>query len=66
MLMAYNDIGGVRIKDVPFEETRVPLFPIPDLKSAQDILVVAKRERPDLEWEIKERSGQYSVRSKTL
>ncbi len=59
MLMAYDDCGFT-IKDVPMEETRVPLRPIENLSDAERILAEAKRQRPDVHWVIKG-AGPYGV-----
>jgi hypothetical protein len=59
MLMAYED-GGLRIKDIPMEETRVPLYPIESRSDAERILEEAKRQRPDLRWAIKG-TGPYGI-----
>jgi len=60
MLMAYEDCG-FKIKDIPTEETRVPLHPIENLADAQRILAEAQRQRPDIQWAIKG-TGPYGVR----
>ena len=56
MLMAYEGT----IKDIPTEDTRVPLRPIQTLSDAKRILAGAKRNRTDLRWEIKG-TGPYGV-----
>ena len=59
MLMAYEDCG-FKIKDVPLEETRVPLLPMESRSEAERILSEAKRQRPDVRWAI-EGTGPYGV-----
>lgn len=59
MLTAYEDCG-LKIKDIPMEEIRVPLFPIENLDDAWRILAEARRQRPDVAWEIKG-NGPYGV-----
>ena len=59
MLMAYE--GPLfTIKDVPMEETRVPLHPINSLSDAARILAEAKRQRPEITWVISG-TGPYGV-----
>lgn len=57
--MAYEDCG-FKIKDVPTEEIRVPLYPIGNLADAQRILAEAQRRRPEIQWAIKG-IGPYGV-----
>jgi hypothetical protein len=52
MLMAYEDVGGFKIKDYPLEETRVPFRPIDSHDKALQILEWAKNERRDVQWKI--------------
>jgi hypothetical protein len=59
MLMAYEDLG-LPIKDVPIEETRVPLHPIKSYSEAKWILAEAERQRPDIQWTIRG-NGPYGV-----
>jgi hypothetical protein len=59
MLIAYED-GVFTIKDIPMEETRVPLHPIESLSDAQRILAEAKKQRPEIQWTIKG-TGPYGV-----
>lgn len=63
MLTAYWDLG-LQIKDLPVDDPRVPEFPFEKLSSAKSILAKAKLARPEIQWEIKEKSGSYSVREK--
>lgn len=61
MLMAYWDLG-LQIKDVPQDDTRVPLFPFENLACAESALAKARLALPEIKWEIKEFQGSYSVR----
>jgi len=63
MLTVYWDLG-LQIKDLPIDDPRVPRFPLENLSSAESILARAKLARPEIDWEIKEKSGSYSVREK--
>jgi hypothetical protein len=60
MLMAYDD-NGFTIKDIPTDDTRVGLYPIDDLSQAKEILVRAKKERPEVRWII-EAKGPFRIR----
>jgi hypothetical protein len=60
MLAAYED-SGLRIKDVPAEETQIPLHPIDELSEAVRIREAATAERPDVHWTIVG-SGPWGVR----
>jgi len=59
MLVAYDDCGFT-IKDIPMEETRVPLHPIESRSDAARILAEAIRRRQDVRWVIKG-TGPYGV-----
>lgn len=59
MLMAYEDCG-IKVKDIPTEETRIPVHPIDSLSEAQRILAMAKKQRPDIQWAITG-AGPYGV-----
>lgn len=59
MLMAYDD-GGLKIKDIPADDTRVPRYPIEKLSTAIWILREARTRRPDMEWTISGK-GPYRV-----
>ena len=59
MLMAYED-GVFTIKDVPIEETRVPLHPMEKLADAQRIVAEAKKLHPEIQWTIKG-TGPYGI-----
>lgn len=60
MLTAYDDCGFT-IKDIPTDDTRVPLFPIENLHAAKEILSWAKKEHPSVNWII-EGKGPFRVR----
>jgi hypothetical protein len=57
MLMAYEDIG-LQIKDIPTEDTRVPLYPIKRLPTAMRIIAAARMKRRDLKWAIERKNGK--------
>lgn len=59
MLMAYDDCG-FKIRDIPMEESRVPLYPIDNISHAERILTEARRQRADIQWVIKG-TGPYGV-----
>jgi hypothetical protein len=59
MLMAYEDLG-FKIKDIPADDPRVPLYPIESLSSAEEIMVWARTEHPTVRWVI-EGKGPYRV-----
>jgi hypothetical protein len=59
MLMAYDDCG-FKVKDVPTEETRLPIHPIENLSDAKRILSEAQKQRPDVRWQIRG-TGPYGV-----
>ena len=59
MLMAYDD-RAFTIKDIPMEETRVPLHPIETRADAERILAEAMRQHPDVRWVIRG-TGPYGV-----
>lgn len=56
MLIAYED-RGFKIRFIPIEEKRVPLYPIDSFSKAEEILAWAKQERPDVRWSIKWLTG---------
>jgi hypothetical protein len=60
MLMAYEDCG---FRDIPTEETRVPLHPIESFSDAQRMLDEAKKQLPNVQWVIKG-TGPYGVHGK--
>jgi hypothetical protein len=60
MLMAYEDMGEFRIKDVPADDPRVPLYPINYLSKAAEIREWAKNQGDDFIWKI-EGKGPYRV-----
>jgi hypothetical protein len=60
--MAYEDLG-FRIKDVPSDDPRVPLYSIKNRSDAILILEQAESERPDIHWII-EGDGPCRVRQK--
>jgi hypothetical protein len=64
MLTAYWDLG-LQIKDLPTDDPRVPQFPFEDLRGAESVLARSKLARPEVIWEIKEKSGFYSVRERS-
>jgi len=55
MLMAYEDLG-FKIKDIPTDDPRVPLYPIENRPKAMRILAQARTERPDKKWAIQGRT----------
>lgn len=63
MLTAYWDLG-LQIKDLPHDDPRVPQFPFEKKTYAESVLAKAKLARPEIDWEIKEKDGSYSVRQK--
>jgi hypothetical protein len=63
-MIAYEDIGGIQIKDTPTEEARVPNYSIDSKAAAERILKYAREHRSDLLWSIKESSqtpGKFGV-----
>lgn len=63
MLTAYWDLE-LKIKDLPTDDPRIPIFPLENRDLAESILAKAKIARPEIAWEIKEQSGSYTVREK--
>ena len=73
MLVAYEEIGCFRIKDLPLDDPRVDPFPTQTLADAERILVEARRQMPKDNWVIEEQGaphggaqGPYRVCSKTF
>jgi hypothetical protein len=52
MQVAYYDLGSLRIKDFPSEETRIPLRPTNSQREAARILAEVTKKYPDTHWKI--------------
>ena len=64
MLIAYEDQGFLKIRYIPLDGAKVPLYPIDSFAKAEEIHARAKKERPDVRWSIKwltKGKGPYGV-----